>query len=190
MAGIEVPKTSIAEFCRRNQIRKLALFGSVLRPDFGPESDVLCLVRSIQPMFSFFQRSSPRRRIHRSGKGLGEQSCDPNTKSFAPTSECDFDPTSHVVQVSSAMMPPFGATPAQSGRQITHGVMALTASTRASRMGPGHITLSKGSPQNLGDRRNQLRQSLLRRRNATRKNEGTRYLPSVKCKYGGKGLRR
>ena len=34
----------IAEFCRAHQIRKLALFGSVLRDDFGPESDVDVLV--------------------------------------------------------------------------------------------------------------------------------------------------
>jgi len=34
----------IAEFCRRNQIRRLAFFGSVLRDDFGPLSDVDVLV--------------------------------------------------------------------------------------------------------------------------------------------------
>lgn len=34
----------IAEFCRRHHIRKLALFGSVLRSDFGPESDIDVLV--------------------------------------------------------------------------------------------------------------------------------------------------
>jgi len=44
MAGITVPKSKIAEFCRRNQIRKLALFGSVLRSDFAPGSDVDVLV--------------------------------------------------------------------------------------------------------------------------------------------------
>ena len=41
---IEIPKDRIAEFCRRNQIRRLALFGSVLRDDFGPDSDVDVLV--------------------------------------------------------------------------------------------------------------------------------------------------
>jgi uncharacterized protein len=41
---IDVPKQKIAEFCRKNRIRKLALFGSVLRDDFGPESDVDVLV--------------------------------------------------------------------------------------------------------------------------------------------------
>ncbi len=34
----------IADFCRRHHIRKLSLFGSVLRDDFRPESDVDVLV--------------------------------------------------------------------------------------------------------------------------------------------------
>lgn len=43
-AKINIPKDKIAEFCRRNRIHRLALFGSVLREDFGPESDVDVLV--------------------------------------------------------------------------------------------------------------------------------------------------
>ena len=43
-AHIDIPKEKIAEFCRRNHIRRLALFGSVLREDFRPESDVDVLV--------------------------------------------------------------------------------------------------------------------------------------------------
>jgi len=43
-AKIAIPKKMIAEFCRRNRIRRLALFGSVLRDDFGPDSDVDVLV--------------------------------------------------------------------------------------------------------------------------------------------------
>jgi predicted nucleotidyltransferase len=39
-----VPKEKIAEFCRRYHIRWLALFGSVLRSDFGPDSDIDVLV--------------------------------------------------------------------------------------------------------------------------------------------------
>jgi predicted nucleotidyltransferase len=35
---------SLAGFCRRHRVRRLALFGSVLREDFGPESDVDVLV--------------------------------------------------------------------------------------------------------------------------------------------------
>ena len=37
-------RDKLAEFCRRHYIRKLALFGSVLREDFRPESDVDVLV--------------------------------------------------------------------------------------------------------------------------------------------------
>jgi predicted nucleotidyltransferase len=42
--GIEFPPDAIADFCRRNRIRRLALFGSVLRDDFRPDSDVDVLV--------------------------------------------------------------------------------------------------------------------------------------------------
>jgi len=41
---IDIPKERIAEFCRRHRIRTLSLFGSVLRDDFGPDSDVDVLV--------------------------------------------------------------------------------------------------------------------------------------------------
>ena len=43
-AAIDVPTEQIAEFCRRWKITELALFGSVLRDDFGPDSDVDVLV--------------------------------------------------------------------------------------------------------------------------------------------------
>jgi predicted nucleotidyltransferase len=42
--GIEIPKDRIAEFCREHRIRRLALFGSILRDDFRPESDIDVLV--------------------------------------------------------------------------------------------------------------------------------------------------
>jgi predicted nucleotidyltransferase len=41
---IEIPHANVAAFCRRHHIRKLALFGSVLRDDFRPDSDVDVLV--------------------------------------------------------------------------------------------------------------------------------------------------
>jgi predicted nucleotidyltransferase len=41
---IRVPRKKLEEFCRKNHIRKLAFFGSVLRDDFGPESDIDVLV--------------------------------------------------------------------------------------------------------------------------------------------------
>ena len=44
MANIEVDKRRIAEFCRRYRVRRLAFFGSVLRNDFSPHSDVDVLV--------------------------------------------------------------------------------------------------------------------------------------------------
>jgi uncharacterized protein len=43
-ARIDIPRESIAEFCRRHRIRRLALFGSVLRDDFRLDSDVDVLV--------------------------------------------------------------------------------------------------------------------------------------------------
>jgi len=41
---IQVDPQAIAEFCRRNHITKFAFYGSVLRDDFGPDSDVDVLV--------------------------------------------------------------------------------------------------------------------------------------------------
>ncbi len=41
---IKVPGAGLADFCRRNKIQKLAFFGSVLREDFGPDSDIDVLV--------------------------------------------------------------------------------------------------------------------------------------------------
>ena len=45
---IALPSDELAAFCERWQITELALFGSVLRDDFGPESDVNVLV-SFEP---------------------------------------------------------------------------------------------------------------------------------------------
>lgn len=44
MAQIPLDKEKIAAFCRKHSIRRLALFGSVLRTDFRPGSDVDVLV--------------------------------------------------------------------------------------------------------------------------------------------------
>jgi len=45
---IPIDRQRLAEFCRRWRIREFSLFGSVLRGDFGPESDVDVLV-SFEP---------------------------------------------------------------------------------------------------------------------------------------------
>ena len=44
-AHIDIPQDELAAFCERWQVTELALFGSVLREDFNPESDVDVLVR-------------------------------------------------------------------------------------------------------------------------------------------------
>jgi predicted nucleotidyltransferase len=44
MAHIDIPQEMIARFCRQNHIKRLSLFGSVLRDDFGPQSDIDVLV--------------------------------------------------------------------------------------------------------------------------------------------------
>jgi predicted nucleotidyltransferase len=57
MACITIDHEKISDFCRRHHIRKLALFGSVLREDFKPESDVDVLVEFEQghiPGLAFF----------------------------------------------------------------------------------------------------------------------------------------
>ena len=41
---VPVPQPELNEFCKRNHVKRLALFGSVLRKDFRPESDVDILV--------------------------------------------------------------------------------------------------------------------------------------------------
>ena len=41
---IDVPRDRLAAFCEANHIRRLAFFGSVVRDDFGPQSDVDVLV--------------------------------------------------------------------------------------------------------------------------------------------------
>jgi predicted nucleotidyltransferase len=58
MAQIYVNRNKIVDFCQRNHIRRLAFFGSVLRDDFGPKSDVDVLVEFEPghiPGLSFFR---------------------------------------------------------------------------------------------------------------------------------------
>jgi uncharacterized protein len=54
---IAIPYDKIAEYCKKNHIRKLSLFGSVLRDDFTENSDVDVLVEFEEgktPGFRFF----------------------------------------------------------------------------------------------------------------------------------------
>ena len=41
---IELPKEKIAEFCKRWKVREFAIFGSALRSDFRPDSDIDIIV--------------------------------------------------------------------------------------------------------------------------------------------------
>ena len=53
----EIDSDRVRDFCRRNHVRRLAVFGSVLRDDFAPTSDVDVLVEFLPghtPGLSFF----------------------------------------------------------------------------------------------------------------------------------------
>ena len=41
---VAIPKDALAAFCRKHGIKRLSIFGSALREDFGPESDIDVLV--------------------------------------------------------------------------------------------------------------------------------------------------
>jgi predicted nucleotidyltransferase len=43
-AGVELPEAEIAELCRRYQVKELAAFGSAVRGELRPESDIDLLV--------------------------------------------------------------------------------------------------------------------------------------------------
>ena len=60
-ARIKLPDEKLAEFCRKHHIRKLSLFGSVVRDDFTPDSDVDVLVEFEEgrtPGLEFFRMQS------------------------------------------------------------------------------------------------------------------------------------
>ena len=54
---IKIPRGKLEAFCKKHHVKKLAFFGSVLRDDFGPQSDVDVLVefeRGKTPGLAFF----------------------------------------------------------------------------------------------------------------------------------------
>ena len=68
MSRIPIDSDKIADFCRKHHIRRLSLFGSVLRDDFGPESDVDVLVEFEPghiPGLAFFSMEEELSRIIR-----------------------------------------------------------------------------------------------------------------------------
>ena len=75
---LTIDRERISEFCRRHHIRRLALFGSVLRADFGPTSDVDVLVEfepDHVPGLAFFT-------IQQELSGLIGRTVDLNTPGF------------------------------------------------------------------------------------------------------------
>src|SRR5690349_9683841 len=55
---INLNKKHLTDFCKQNHIRRLAFFGSVLRDDFRPESDIDVLIEfedGYTPGFAFFR---------------------------------------------------------------------------------------------------------------------------------------
>jgi uncharacterized protein len=71
--NIDIPRDQLAEFCRRHSIRKLSLFGSVLREDFGRDSDVDVLVEfdpGFVPGLEFFAMEQELSTIFRRGVDL------------------------------------------------------------------------------------------------------------------------
>lgn len=54
---LSIDRPAVAGFCQRHHVRRLAFFGSVIRDDFGPHSDVDVLVEfepGHVPGFAFF----------------------------------------------------------------------------------------------------------------------------------------
>jgi len=57
MTHVSIDQNKITAFCRKHHISRLSFFGSVLRDDFGPESDVDVLVEfqaGFMPGLAFF----------------------------------------------------------------------------------------------------------------------------------------
>jgi len=59
--SVHIPASQIEQFCQKNHIQRLAFFGSVVRDDFGPQSDIDVLVEfepGFTPGFDFFLMES------------------------------------------------------------------------------------------------------------------------------------
>lgn len=76
--GLEIPLDAVKQFCARHGIKSFALFGSVLRDDFRPDSDVDVLVEFEEghvPGLAFFD-------MERELSGISGKKVDLNTSSF------------------------------------------------------------------------------------------------------------
>jgi hypothetical protein len=93
MPQLAIDRRRISDFCRKHHIRKLALFGSVVRNDFGPASDVDVLVEfepGHVPGLAFFAMEEELSRI------LGRK-VDLNTRQFlSPHLQAEVDKEAEV----------------------------------------------------------------------------------------------
>ena len=55
---IQIDREKIAEFCRARGIRKLSLFGSVLREDFDPARSDVDVLAEFEPLLNMFRGGS------------------------------------------------------------------------------------------------------------------------------------
>ena len=66
MAIVQIDQVRIGEFCKKWKVAEFAIFGSALRPDFGPDSDVDVLVTfkpdSKRSLFDLVQMEEELRR--------------------------------------------------------------------------------------------------------------------------------
>jgi len=64
LRSIDIPRPAIEAFCRKYQVQRLSLFGSAVREDFGPQSDMDVLVE-FQPdaRVGFLQLSRMQREL-------------------------------------------------------------------------------------------------------------------------------
>lgn len=56
--AVHIPTDAVRDFCRRHHLRKLSIFGSALRADFQPDSDIDVLVEfepEHTPGLAFFE---------------------------------------------------------------------------------------------------------------------------------------
>jgi uncharacterized protein len=63
---LHMPQDAVRDFCHRHHIQKLSIFGSALRPDFGPDSDVDILIefeKGQTPGLGFFDMEIELSRI-------------------------------------------------------------------------------------------------------------------------------
>ena len=78
MPNVDIPDDALRAFCKRHHIHKLSLFGSVLRDDFGPDSDIDVLVEfeaGHTPGFSFISIQDELSRLLGRGVGLNTPEC-------------------------------------------------------------------------------------------------------------------